>query len=134
MRYFLIFSILILNSCTLSKYPHSYFANCEDKFEDFTNLSSCGLKEIKKDCEDNFNCKNENSRFVNIIKRLQIMVDNKEISDNEAMFRYFNLMDFEESKFQSLKNMALTNYHYYPHSYYVRGIPSCYFSRTGFCY
>ena len=37
------------------------------------------------------------------------MVDNKEISDNEAMFRYFNSMDFEESKFQSLKNIDLTN-------------------------
>ena len=133
MRHFLIFSILFLTSCTLSKYPHSYFANCEEKFDDFTNLSSCGLKEIQEDCEDNFNCKNENSRFVDIIKRLKIMVDNKEISENEAMFRYFNLMDFEESKLQSLKNMDFTN-HYYPHNYFVNGIPSCYFSRTGFCY
>ena len=133
MRHFLIFSILFLTSCTLSKYPHSYFANCEEKFDDFTNLSSCGLKEIQEDCEDNFNCKNENSRFVDIIKRLKIMVDNKEISENEAMFRYFNLMDFEESKLQSLKNMDFTN-HSYPHNYFVNGIPSCYFSRTGFCY
>ena len=123
-----------LNSCTLSKYPHSYFANCEDKFEDFTNLSSCGLKEIKKDCEDNFNCKNENSRFVNIIKRLQIMVDNKEISDNEAMFRYLNIIDSEELRHNATKKMYFSHYQHYSNDFYMRGIPSCYFSRSGFCY
>mgnify|MGYP001223514954 CR=1 FL=1 len=134
MRYFLILSILILNSCTLSKYPHSYFANCEEKFDDFTNLSSCGLKEIQEDCEDNFNCKNENSRFVDIIKRLKIMVDNKEISENEAMFRYLNLIELEESKFQN-KNNKNFNYGYYPsyNDFYVRGMLPFYF-RNGYFY
>ena len=28
------------------------------------------------------------------------MVQNNEISDNEAMFRYYNLIDYEESKFE----------------------------------
>ena len=30
------------------------------------------------------------------------MVKNNEISDNEAMFRYYNLIDLEESKFNTM--------------------------------
>ena len=134
MQKFLILSLLIITSCASGKYPHSFFADCEKKFSEFTNLSSCALKEIQEDCDNNSNCQKENSRFVDIIKRLQIMVDNNEISDNEAMFRYYNLIDFEESKVKKIKNIDFSNYHYYPNNYYVRGMSSCYFSRNGFCY
>ena len=134
MKYFLIFSLLFITSCASSKYSYSYFVDCEKKFSEFTNLSSCALKNIQKDCNDNINCRNGNTRFVDAIKRLQIMVQNNEISDNEAMFRYYNIIDLEESKFNTIRNMDFSSYHYYPNNYYVRGIPSCYFSRTGFCY
>ena len=46
-----------------------------------------------------------------MLKRLQIMVQNNEISDNEAMFRYYNLIDYEESKFEK-RNIDFSNYHY----------------------
>ena len=62
------------------------------------------------------------------------MVENNEISENEAMFRYYNLIDFEESKFKIRGNKDFSNYHYYPYSYFFQGMTSCYFSRTGFCY
>ncbi len=134
MRLTLIFSLFFLASCATSKFPHNYFSDCEKKFSKFTNLSSCAFKEIKKDCEDHSNCRNENNRFVDIMKRLAIMVDKDEISDNEAMFRYFNLMDLEESKYNVTRNPDFTNHHYFPSHSYVRGIHSCYYSRTSFCY
>ena len=134
MRVFLIFGFLALTSCASGKYAHNYFSDCEKKFSNFTNLSSCAIKELQKDCGEISNCSNENSRFVNIMKRLQIMVDNKEITENEAMFRYLNLIDTEESRFNATKNMYMSHYQYYPHDFYIRGIRSCYFSRSGFCY
>ena len=134
MKYFLIFSLFILNSCASFKNTHSYFSDCERKFNEFSKLSSCALKEIQNNCENNSNCPEENNRFVDIMKRLQIMVDNNEISDNEAMFRYYNLIDFEESKFKTIRNMHFSDYQYYPNNYYFRGTPSCYFSGTSFCY
>ena len=134
MKYFFIFSLFITTSCTSIKYSHNYFADCEKKFSKFTDLSTCALKEIQEDCNNNLNCQNEKSRFVITMKRLQIMVDNNEISDNEAMFRYYNLIDYEESKFEIRRNFDFSNYHYHPHSYYFQGMTSCNFSRTGFCY
>ena len=134
MKYFLIFSLFIITSCASSKNPYSYFVDCEIKFTEFANLSSCALKNIQKDCNSNTTCRNEKTRFVDAIKRLQIMLDNNEISDNEAMFRYYNLIDFEKSKFTTMRNIDFSNYHYYSNNHYVRGISSCYFSRTGFCY
>ena len=135
MKYFFIFSLLIITSCTSIKYSHNHFADCEKKFSKFTDISTCALKEIQEDCNNNsLNCQNEKSRFVITMKRLQIMVDNNEISDNEAMFRYYNLIDFEESKFKTIRNMHFSDYQYYPNNYYFRGTPSCYFSGTSFCY
>tara|TARA_B100000941_G_C28416162_1_gene506208 strand:- start:384 stop:788 length:405 start_codon:yes stop_codon:yes gene_type:complete len=134
MRYFLICGLLIMASCSSNRYSYSYFVDCEKTFSKFTNLSSCALKKIQKDCNNNTNCRNENTRFVDAIKRLQIMLEKNEITDNEAMFRYYNLIDFEESKFKIRGKKEFSNYHYYPHSFYFQGMASCYFSRTGFCY
>ena len=134
MKFVLISSLFIITSCASSKYSYNYFVDCEKKFSEFTNLSSCALEQIQNDCNNNINCRNENTRFVDAIKRLQIMVQNNEISDNEAMFRYYNLIDYEESKFEIRKNMDFSNYHYYPRSYYIQGMTTCDFSRTGFCY
>ena len=134
MKYFLFFSLFVITSCVSSKYSYNYFVDCEKKFSEFYDLSSCALKEIQKECKNTTNCRNENTRFVEVMKRLQIMVQNNEISDNEAMFRYYNLIDYEESKFKIKGNMDFSNYQYYPYSYYFRDMTSCYFSRTGFCY
>ena len=86
MKYLLITCLLTITSCVSSKYSYSYFVDCEKKFSEFTDLSSCALKKIQNECSNNTNCRNENTRFVDAMKRLQIMVKNNEISDNEAMF------------------------------------------------
>ena len=50
MKYFLIFSLLFITSCVKSKYSYSYFVDCEKKFSEFTDLSSCALKDSKGMC------------------------------------------------------------------------------------
>ena len=62
------------------------------------------------------------------------MVNDNEISENEAMFRYLNLIDSEESQFNARKNLYLSPYQRYSNDFYLRGIPGCYFSRSAFCY
>ena len=96
MKHFLIFSLFIITSCASSKYSYSYFVDCEKKFSEFTNLSSCALKNIQKDCNDNINCRNGNTRFVDAIKRLQIMVQKNEISDNTKLLldKFHEGLDF----------------------------------------
>jgi hypothetical protein len=134
MNLFLTFMMIFLTSCSAIKYPHNYFADCEKKFTEFSALSKCAMKEINEDCQGNSICNPVESRFVNIIKRLQVMVNNEEITENEAMFRYFNLIDYEESKFKSSGNTHLPNFYNNSNNFYIRGIPSCYFSRNEFCY
>ena len=111
MHILMLLLVVIISSCTPMKYSHNYFLDCEDKHNDFKNLSSCAFEEIKKDCEDKLDCKLKSKRFVKVIKRLQLMVSNKEISDNEAMFRYLNLIDIEISKNKDFR------YGYYPEYY-----------------
>ena len=70
------------------------------KFSEFKNLFKCELKAIQKDCNKKSNCQKENTRFVHAIKRLRIMLENNEMSNNEAMFRYYNLTDYGEYRIQ----------------------------------
>ena len=111
MHILMLLLVVMISSCTPMKYSHNYFLDCEDKHNDFKNLSSCAFEEIKKDCKDKSDCKLKSKRFVKVIERLQLMVSNKEISDNEAMFRYLNLIDIEISKNKDLR------YGYYPEYY-----------------
>ena len=111
MHILILLLVVMISSCTPMKYSHNYFLDCEDKHNDFKNLSSCAFEEIKKDCKDKSDCKLKSKRFVKVIERLQLMVSNKEISDNEAMFRYLNLIDIEISKNKDLR------YGYYPEYY-----------------
>lgn len=134
MKIFVTFLLLILSSCVSYKRTHNYFVECEKEHIEFSNLSSCAFEKIEKDCKENLSCKTDSNRFIKIIKRLQLMVDNREITENEAMFRYLNLVDFEESKFKAEKNINLRNHSYYFDNFYLRRLPACYYQGTGFCY
>lgn len=128
-RLFSIFLLFILFSCASNKYSYEYFIDCEKKFSKFNDLSLCALKEIEIDCNNKENCKTKSNRFVKIIKQLQIMVESKEISENEAMIRYLKLIDFEESKLKSASKVYRSNYPYYFDNFYVRGMPNLIFLR-----
>ena len=135
MRFFALLLIFLSSSCVSHKYTHDYFLDCEKKFSEFNNLTSCALDEINKSCVDETSCHYKSSRFVEIIERLKMMVDNQEITENEAMFRYLNLIEIEESKHNFTNN---TNHsHVYPllnyDTIYSRGMMPFYFS-NGFFY
>tara|TARA_B100000989_G_scaffold292689_1_gene268993 strand:+ start:510 stop:914 length:405 start_codon:yes stop_codon:yes gene_type:complete len=134
MHLVILFMIFVTSSCATSKYSHNYFLNCEKKFSEFNALTSCALEQIQQDCKKVSDCKFENKRFVEIIKRLKTMVENDEITENEAMFRYLNLIEIEETKFQ-YTNRKNFNYEYYPNynDFYVRGMLPFYF-RNGYFY
>ena len=134
MKSFTLFILLLTTSCVSNKYSHNYFVDCEEKFSEFNELTSCAFKQIQQDCKKESDCKFENKRFVEIINRLKTMVENDEISENEAMFRYLNLIELEESKFQYTNNKNF-NYGYYPsyNDFYVRGMLPFYF-RNGYFY
>ena len=119
MPIFILLIVITISSCAPIKYSHDYFLDCEEKNNEFTSLSSCALENIRKDCENKPECKLKNKRFVKIIERLKLMVNNDEISDNEAMFRYLNLIDLEISK-----NKDFIHGHYpgYINDYYTRRI------------
>tara|TARA_Y200000002_G_C22592715_1_gene625960 strand:+ start:140 stop:547 length:408 start_codon:yes stop_codon:yes gene_type:complete len=135
MRIFALVLIFLNSSCVSHKYTHDFFLDCEKKFSEFNNLTSCALDEINKSCVDETSCHYKSSRFVEIIERLKMMVDNQEITENEAMFRYLNLIEIEESKHNFTNN---TNHSYvYPllnyDTIYSRGMMPFYFS-NGFFY
>ena len=134
MKLIIPFIIFVTSSCATHKYSHNYFLNCEKEFNEFNELTSCALKRIRQDCKNESDCQFENKRFVEIIKKLKIMVENDEISENEAMFRYLNLIEVEETKFQ-YTNRKNFNYGYYPNynDFYLRGMLPFYF-RHGYFY
>ena len=134
MKLIILFIIFVTSSCATNKYSHKYFSNCEEKFSEFNELTSCAIKNIRQDCKKESDCQFENKRFVKIIKKLKTMVENNEISENEAMFRYLNLIEVEESKFQ-YTNRQNFNYGYYSNynDFYVRGMLPFYF-RNGYFY
>ena len=102
MQILMILLAIMISSCAPIKFSHDYFLDCEDKHSDFKSLSSCAFEEIKKIVKIN-QIVNLKKRFVKVIERLQLMVNNEEISDNEAMFRYLNLIDIEISKNNDFK-------------------------------
>ncbi len=137
MNFLVLFIIFITSSCVSHKYSHTYFVDCEQRFSGFNNLYFCALEELQNDCKNKSNCQSENSRFVEIIKRIKLMVDSEEISENEAMFRYLNLIDLEELKFKPSNNIYKyyqRNYPIYFNDFYSRGNSTCLFSSSGFCY
>ena len=80
MKFFTLFIVLLTTSCVSNKYSHNYFVNCEEKFSEFNELTSCAFKQIQQDCKKESDCKFKNKRFVEIINRLKTMVKNDEIS------------------------------------------------------
>ena len=100
-------------SCSTNKLSHEFFSECEDSHDSFSKISACGLTKVDKVCLNSNDCYLFNDRFVNIIEQLNLMVINKEISENEALFRYLNIINSFENDKQILQN-KMNNF---PHDY-----------------
>ncbi len=93
-------------SCSTSKLSHEYFSECEDLNNTFSAISKCGLNKVNESCINTNDCHLSKDRFVNIIEQLNLMVTKKEISEDEAFFRYLNIINsFENDKQKMLNKM-----------------------------
>ena len=101
----LVLAILIV-SCSTNKLPYEYFSDCEDLHNTFSAISKCGLNKVNESCINTNDCHLSKDRFVNIIEQLNLMVTKKEISEDEAFFRYLNIINsFENDKQKMLNKM-----------------------------
>ena len=100
-----VLAILIV-SCSTNKLSYEYFSDCEDLHNTFSAISKCGLNKVNESCINENDCNLSKDRFVNIIEQLNLMVTKKEISEDEAFFRYLNIINsFENDKQKILNKM-----------------------------
>ena len=101
----LVLAILIV-SCSTNKLSYEYFSECEELHNTFSTISKCGLNKFNESCINTNDCHLSKDRFVNIIEQLNLMVTKKEISEDEAFFRYLNIINsFENDKQKMLNKM-----------------------------
>ena len=114
---FKIILILFSTSCTSSKDSYQYFTNCEKYNDSFNEIVTCGFKNIQTECKKNKECKLLDSRLSKNLNNLNNMVQNNEISENEAMFRYLQIIETTEIKKDLIKKMHFRNFNHYKINY-----------------
>ena len=98
--------VIFVVSCSTNKLSYEYFSECEELHNTFSTISKCGLNKINESCINTNDCHLSKDRFVNIIEQLNLMVTKKEISEDEAFFRYLNIINsFENDKQKMLNKM-----------------------------
>ena len=97
---------IFIVSCSTNKLSYEYFSECEELHNTFSTISKCGLNKINESCINANDCHLTKDRFVNIIEQLNLMLTKKEISEDEAFFRYLNIINsFENDKQKMLNKM-----------------------------
>ena len=98
--------VIFIVSCSTNKLSYEYFSECEELHNTFSTISKCGLNKINESCINANDCHLTKDRFVNIIEQLNLMLTKKEISEDEAFFRYLNIINsFENDKQKMLNKM-----------------------------
>ncbi len=98
--------VIFVVSCSTNKLSYEYFSECEELHNTFSTISKCGLNKINESCINANDCHLTKDRFVNIIEQLNLMLTKKEISEDEAFFRYLNIINsFENDKQKMLNKM-----------------------------
>ena len=129
---FKIILLLFLTSCTSSKDSYQYFTNCEKFNTSFNEIVTCGFKTIQTECKKIEECKLLDSRLSKNLNNLNIMVQNNEISENEAMFRYLQIIETTEIKKDLIKKMHFRNFNH-SNINYINPL-DCFSSYSSFCY
>ena len=98
--------VIFVVSCSTNKLSYEYFSECEELHNTFSTISKCGLNKINESCINANDCHLTKDRFVNIIEQLNLMLTKNEISEDEAFFRYLNIINsFENDKQKMLNKM-----------------------------
>ena len=100
--------VIFIVSCSTNKLSYEYFSECEELHNTFSTISKCGLNKVKKSCINENDCNLSKDRFVNIIEQLNLMVTKKQISEDEAFFRYLNIINSFENDKQKMSNKMNT--------------------------
>ena len=99
---------IFIVSCSTNKHSYEYFSECEDLHITFSAISKCGLNKVSETCINANDCRLSKDRFVNIIEQLNLMVAKKEVSEDEALFRYLNIINSFENDKQKMSNKMNT--------------------------
>ena len=100
--------VIFTVSCSTNKLSYEYFSECEELHNTFSTISKCGLNKVNESCINANDCRLSKDRFVNIIEQLNLMVTKKEISEDEAFFRYLNIINSFENDKQKMSNKINT--------------------------
>ncbi len=100
--------VIFTVSCSTNKLSYEYFSECEELHNTFSKISKCGLNKVNESCINANDCSLSKDRFVNIIEQLNLMVTKKEISEDEAFFRYLNIINNFENNKQKMSNKMNT--------------------------
>ena len=100
--------VIFIVSCSTNKLSYEYFSDCEDLHNTFSAISKCGLNKVNESCINENDCNLSKDRFVNIIEQLNLMVTKKQISEDEAFFRYLNIINSFENDKQKMSDKMNT--------------------------
>ena len=100
--------VIFVVSCSTNKLSYEYFSECEELHNTFSTISKCGLNKVNESCINANDCRLSKDRFVNIIEQLKLMITKKEISEDEAFFRYLNIINNFENNKQKMSNKMNT--------------------------
>ena len=100
--------VIFIVSCSTNKLSYEYFSACEELHNTFSTISKCGLNKVNESCINENDCNLSKDRFVNIIEQLNLMVTKKQITEDEAFFRYLNIINSFENDKQKISNKMNT--------------------------
>jgi hypothetical protein len=79
---------LILNSCAHSRPVWDYYDQCARENPSFLAMAQCGKQKRLAECVPNNSCSSEGTAFMRYVDTLVRSVENKEMTEAEAMQRY----------------------------------------------
>ena len=130
-----LFFLLFLNACSVQRYSHEYYIECEKSNYTFSEINTCAEKKIESNCNASTNCKLENKRFLGSISRIKEMIKSKELSENGAMLQYYLFLEMAEIKKEQLKKKEIEKIKKSKYQNYISGgrFYRCFYVDQIFC-
>jgi hypothetical protein len=79
---------LILNNCAHSRPVWDYYDQCAQENPSYLAMAQCGKQKRLAVCVPNNSCSSEGTAFIRYVDTLVRSVENKEMTEAEAMQRY----------------------------------------------
>jgi hypothetical protein len=79
---------LMLNGCAHSRPVWDYYDQCSQENPSFLAIAQCGKQKRLAECVPNNSCSPEGTAFMRYVDTLVRSVENKEMTEAEAMQRY----------------------------------------------